>query len=42
MDGNGWIDENDEVFNHLKIWRKDEDGNDVLAGLGVAGIEQYI
>jgi hypothetical protein len=38
MDGNGWIDENDEVFNHLKIWRKDEDGNDVLAGLGVAGI----
>ncbi|MDE7210727.1 MAG: hypothetical protein K2O03_04690, partial [Lachnospiraceae bacterium] len=24
MDGNGWIDENDEIFNHLRIWTKDE------------------
>lgn len=38
MDGNGWIDENDEVFNHLRIWTKDEEGNDKLAALGVAGI----
>lgn len=29
-DGNGWIDDNDEVFAKLKIWTKDADGNDVL------------
>ena len=29
-DGNGWIDENDSVFNKLKIYTKDFDGNDVL------------
>jgi len=38
MDGNGWIDENDEVFNHLRIWTKDDAGNDKLIALGVAGI----
>jgi len=38
LDGNGWIDENDEVFNHLKIWKKNDDGTDELVGLGVAGI----
>ncbi len=38
MDGNGWIDESDEVFNQLRIWTKDKDGNDRLVGLGVAGI----
>ncbi len=38
MDGNGWIDENDEIFNRLRIWKKDENGNDQLIGLGVAGI----
>lgn len=32
-DGNGWIDENDSVFNNLKIWTKDKDGNDVLSNL---------
>lgn len=38
LDKNGWIDENDEVFNHLRIWRKDEAGNDKLVALGVQGI----
>ena len=38
MDGNGWIDENDEIFNRLRIWTKDESGNDKLVALGVAGI----
>ncbi len=38
MDNNGWIDENDEIFNHLRIWHKDESGNDELVALGVAGI----
>ena len=38
MDGNGWIDENDEIFDKLKIWSRDEDGNDRLVGIGVAGV----
>ncbi len=38
MDGNGWIDENDEIFDKLRIWSKDADGNDRLVGIGVAGI----
>lgn len=38
MDGNGWIDEKDEIFNHLRIWTKDESGNDKLVALGVAGV----
>lgn len=29
-DHNGWIDENDSIFEKLKIWAKDEDGNDLL------------
>lgn len=32
-DGNGWIDENDDVFDDLVIWTKDEAGNDQLFGL---------
>jgi len=32
-DHNGWIDENDSVFDKLKIWIKDEDGNDRLLSL---------
>lgn len=38
LDGNGWIDENDEVFDKLRIWSKDADGKDQLVGLGVRGI----
>jgi hypothetical protein len=32
-DHNGWIDENDPVFQRLKIWSKDTAGNDALASL---------
>lgn len=32
-DGNGWIDENDAVFNLLKIWVSDGDGNSHLYSL---------
>ena len=38
FDGNNWIDENDEIFNKLRIWTKDEKGNDVLFALGQKGI----
>ena len=38
QDGNGWIDENDEVFNKLRIWTKDEKGQDTLFALGEKGI----
>ena len=37
-DKNNWIDENDEIFNKLRIWIKDEQGNDVLFALGEKGI----
>lgn len=37
-DGNGWIDENDEIFDKLKVWYKDENGNDVLMDLKEADI----
>ena len=37
-DENGWIDENDEIFNQLKIWTKDEDGKDQLIDLKKAGV----
>lgn len=37
-DGNGWIDENDPVFEKLRIWTKDEDGTDRLFALGVKGV----
>ena len=37
-DGNGWIDENDAVWNKLKIWTKDENGKDVLYTLADKGV----
>ncbi len=37
-DGNGWIDEADDVFKNLKIWSKDADGNDKLVDLKEAGV----
>ncbi len=33
LNGNGWIDEGDAVFKALKIWTKDETGNDLLCTL---------
>ncbi|MEN6586300.1 MAG: hypothetical protein ABFE02_09695 [Sulfuricella sp.] len=38
QDGNRWIDENDAVFNQLKVWSKDAQGNDQLASLKEAGV----
>lgn len=32
-DKNGWIDENDSIFNKLKIWQKDEHDNNRLVSL---------
>ena len=32
-DGNGWIDENDEIFSRLKIWTTDSSGKDALVDL---------
>ena len=37
-DGNGWIDEADSAFNKLKIWVKDENGNDKLYTLKEKGM----
>ena len=33
QDGNGWIDENDDIYSKLSVWSKDKDGNDVLYSL---------
>lgn len=37
-DGDGWIDEDDEIFDKLLIWTKDENGKDVLYHLKEAGV----
>ncbi|MCG8551408.1 MAG: hypothetical protein MI799_13480 [Desulfobacterales bacterium] len=37
-DGNGWIDENDDVFSKLSVWTKDAQGNDHLISLKDAGV----
>ena len=37
-DGNGWIDENDAIWDKLKIWTNDENGKDVLYTLKEAGV----
>lgn len=37
-DGNHWIDENDEIFHKLKVWMKDEDGEDILLDIKEADI----
>ena len=38
LDGNGWIDENDDIFNSLRVWYKDESGQDKLVNLKEAGV----
>ena len=38
LDGNNWIDENDAIFDKLRIWSKDPDGTDRLLALGEKGI----
>ena len=37
-DGNGWIDENDDVFQGLRLWSQRPDGSSRLVGLGAMGI----
>lgn len=37
-DGNGWIDENDEVFHALKIWSVNESGSTEVLALSEKGI----
>jgi hypothetical protein len=37
-DGNGWIDENDSIYDKLRIWTKDQNGKDILFGLGEKGV----
>lgn len=38
LDGNGWIDENDEIWDKLLIWTQDENGKDELYHLSEAGV----
>ena len=38
LDKNGWIDENDAIYEKLRIWIKDAQGNDLLLALGEKGI----
>ena len=37
-DGNGWIDENDEIYEKLRIWIRNEDGTDSLLSLQEADV----
>lgn len=37
-DKNGWIDENDDIFDKLRIWTKDENGKDKLYKLSEKGV----
>ena len=37
-DGNGWIDEADDIYNRLKIWVKNDDGSDSLINLKEADV----
>lgn len=37
-DHNGWIDENDEIFDKLKIWTKNAEGEDELMSLKDKGV----
>ncbi len=37
-DGNGWIDESDSIYQNLRIWSQDKDGNQQLVAIGEKGI----
>lgn len=37
-DQNGWIDENDPAFTALRLWTRDNNGNDQLSTLGASGV----
>lgn len=38
LDGNGWIDENDPIYEKLRIWTVDENGGKQLITLGQVGV----
>ena len=38
LDANNWIDENDQVYQSLSIWTKDEAGKDNLSSLKQSGV----
>lgn len=38
LDRNGWIDENDDIWDKVKIWIKGEDGTDELYSLANKGV----
>lgn len=38
QDGNRWIDENDAIYQDLRIWSKDAEGRDQLVALGQRGV----
>lgn len=38
QDGNQWIDEADDVYDRLRIWSRDEAGQDSLVALGQRGV----
>jgi hypothetical protein len=37
-DGNGWIDEGDSVFDRLRVWTRDTEGQEKLLALGQTGV----
>ncbi|NLO48428.1 MAG: hypothetical protein GX111_08945 [Clostridiales bacterium] len=37
-DNNGWIDENDPIYDNLRIWVKNQSGKDSLLALGKTGV----
>ncbi len=37
-DGNGWIDENDPIYDRLRIWVRGDDGSQRLFALGEKGV----
>jgi len=38
LDGNGWIDENDAIYDRLRIWMRTGDGREQLLALGEKGV----
>jgi hypothetical protein len=38
LDRNGWIDENDEIYDKLRVWAKNDDGTDTLITLKEADV----
>jgi hypothetical protein len=38
LDGNGWIDENDDIYDRLRIWTRTTDGREQLFALGEKGV----